>query len=168
MTDIQKRLLWLVLLIAALIIVSALSWQGQNGGGGLGYLKGGAYKAPPLPPPPYTQAVADKLAKSHGFQVLISYTDNGFEPANVTIKKGDTVRFTNNSTDKMNMKILSPGSVGDTQYPGAASCGGSALNSCDDIALQDFWEFTFTSVGSWTYQDSLHPDNKGTITVTAK
>ena len=48
-------------------------------------------------PPPMTALMTEVLEKSTGFQHLVSYTDHGFEPPVLKIKKGEVIRFTNNS-----------------------------------------------------------------------
>ena len=40
----------------------------------------------------------DTTPVDNTFAALITYSDNGYSPATVTIKKGETVRFVNNST----------------------------------------------------------------------
>ncbi|MBI4087968.1 hypothetical protein HY418_01125, partial [Candidatus Kaiserbacteria bacterium] len=69
----------------------------------------------PIPQPPLTDAVKQQLAASSGFQELVSYTKNGFEPSEFSIAKSDTVRFTNNSHD--DIWVAASGSAGSI-YPG--------------------------------------------------
>lgn len=115
------------------------------------------------PIPAYTAAVAAKVASSTGFQVLLSYTDRGFEPHAVQIKAGETVRFTNNSSGDL---WVAPGD-GAVVYPRhAGSCGSSALDSCGAIVPQDFWEFTFARAGAWEVVNNF--DKSKTVTVTVK
>jgi plastocyanin len=93
--------------------------------------------------------VAQALAASHGFQLLISYTDTGFQPASATIKKGQTIRFTNNSSGQL--QIVADGK---TPLPAASS----------EVSGQ-FWEFTFTDSGTWQYENTLNPKYSGMIRV---
>ncbi len=86
------------------------------------------------------------LSKTKGFQALISYTDRGFEPANIALKKGDTVRFINNSSGNLQVAIQS-------QVPSA------------QFAPQQFWEFTFDSTGSWNVTNQLDASKSATIRV---
>src|SRR3989344_7991115 len=46
----------------------------------------------PVPTP------ADYVTAQKGFQYLVSYSDDGFIPSVLTVKKGETHRFTNNSS----------------------------------------------------------------------
>jgi len=82
----------------------------------------------------------------------------------VTITKGQTVRFTNNSSH-----LLWIASIGDAQrplYPKVQNgCGSSRLDSCIPIASQDFWEFSFTQEGTWRYAGNLDKTRTGTVVV---
>jgi plastocyanin len=115
--------------------------------------------------PSLTPAVQAQLAASHGFQYLVSYTGRGFEPATLTIKKGETVRFTNNSDE--DLWVAATGASGKV-YPAASNneCGQSAFDSCVSISRGGFWEFTFTRTGTWSYQNNR--DTKMTAIITVK
>lgn len=113
--------------------------------------------------PPLTPAVEAQLAKSHGFQYLVSYTNNGFEPSNISIKKGETIRFTNNSSGDV---WIAATATGGALYPNVANgCGSSAFDSCHALKSGEFWEFTFESAGTWSYADNLHKDKTGVVHV---
>jgi plastocyanin len=116
------------------------------------------------PVPPLTPAEQAQLAASHGFQYLVSYTDGGFEPSTLTIKKGETVRFTNNSDE--DLWVAATGASG-TIYPAGSGneCGQSAFDSCVVLHHGDFWEFTFTQAGTWSYQNNRDTKMTGTIIV---
>jgi plastocyanin len=86
--------------------------------------------------------------------MFISYTNAGFEPASASIKKGDTVRFTNNSSHALWIASAPTGS--ETIYPGTSNCGGGAFDTCMPLNPGDFWEFTFTQSGAWGYQNNLN------------
>lgn len=117
-----------------------------------------------VPPPAYTPEVQQKLATGHGFQALISYTDTGFEPAEVTIHQGDTVRFTDNSSHPL--WVAATGDAAHPLYPREQNdCGSSHLDSCTPLSPQDFWEFTFTQAGDWYYADNLDKAHTGVVVV---
>ena len=98
---------------------------------------------------------------SRGFQVLVSYTDRGFEPSDTKVAKGDTIRFTNNSSG--NMWIAASGT---RLYPAATgSCGSRAFDTCKALKAGEYWEFTFNVAGGWTYQDNLHKEAQGVVKV---
>jgi plastocyanin len=115
------------------------------------------------PIPPYTEKIEAALAKSDGFEMFVSYTDRGFEPMSTTIKKGDTVRFTNNSSRKLWIAASSEGGV--KLYPGTSECGTSAFGTCEPLEPQEFWEFTFTEAGTWKYHNSLNKSDAATVRV---
>jgi plastocyanin len=118
-------------------------------------------------PPEYASTTRMKLEKSFGFQHLVSYTENGFEPTVITIKNGETVRFTNNSGEPL--WIAAVESDESLLYPAVQNgCGSSALDSCSLIATQDFWEFTFTHSGSWKFTNILNRAEGGTVLVKSK
>lgn len=85
----------------------------------------------------------------------ISYTNSCYDPANVTIKKNDTVKFTNNSTN--NMEPASNNHPSHTLY--------SEFDANNNIAPGGTYSFTFTKTGSWGYHDHSKPNCTGTITV---
>lgn len=107
-------------------------------------------------------AVADPA-----FDALIAYTDSGYSPATVTIKKGQTVRFVNNSS---NQETWPASAVHPTHgvYPEktAADCLGSAFDACRGLKSGEFWEFTFNQTGTWRFHDHLHASKTGSVVVT--
>lgn len=113
--------------------------------------------------PPYTDEVAAQLAASNGFQQLVSFTDNGFEPVSVQIKKGETIRFTNNSSGPM--WVAARGVEPARIYPGSGECGQSAFDMCKSIGRGEFWEFTFDAKGEWGFQNFEKPEEFGSIRV---
>ena len=113
--------------------------------------------------PVLTPEERTQLENSHGFQALVSYTDGGFEPAKLTIKKGETVRFTNNSSEDL---WVSAGSSSGAVYPGTGKeCGQSAFDSCRVLKPMHFWEFTFDIAGTWGYKNVSDTKMTGVIIV---
>ncbi|HVU75782.1 MAG TPA: hypothetical protein VHD38_03035 [Candidatus Paceibacterota bacterium] len=112
------------------------------------------------PPPPPSEQVVAQLQASKGFTALVSYTDKGFEPSHITVKKGETIRFVNNAPDA----LLWVGSTG-TPYPGKSACGASRLDTCKALKSGEFWEFTFDAAGSWNYQNNTKTADGGVIVV---
>jgi plastocyanin len=114
-------------------------------------------------PPPLSAEVIAMLAKSKGFQALVSYTERGFEPAVITLQKGDTVRFTNNSS--RGLWVAATG-VGGAVYPGTSEeCGQSSFDTCKLLQPGEFWEFTFDTTGTWSYQNNSDVRYTGTVTI---
>lgn len=82
------------------------------------------------PRPVFTPAIKEKLRVSAGFQALVAHTDSGFEPMQVNIVSGQTVRFTNNSS--MAFQLETDG----------------VRTSIDP---QDFYEHTYAAPGTYPY-----------------
>lgn len=98
--------------------------------------------------------------------VIITFSDTGYSPASVTIKKGETVRYVNNSS--MGTWPASANHPSHTIYPqkSASDCLGSSFDSCRDLKPGESWEFTFNEVGTWGYHDHSHAKFRGTVVVT--
>ncbi len=117
-----------------------------------------------IPQPPFTPEVRAMLAESSGFQFLVSFTDRGFEPASATIKKGETVRFTNNSST--DLWVASVGTADGAPYPGGSEeCGQSAFDTCKVLKPGEFWEFTFAQAGVWSYHNNRDTAVSGVVRV---
>ena len=72
-----------------------------------------------------------------------------YAPGDVTVATGDTITWTNSDT--------APHTV--------TSTSGSVLDS-PTMQQGDTWSFTFTLPGSYPYYCAIHPDMKGSVTVT--
>lgn len=88
--------------------------------------------------------------------VTIVRTNDGYEPKEVTIKKGDIVLFTNES----DMFHWPASDLHPTHgvYP--------EFDPLDTIAPGEEWKFQFDKVGVWKYHDHIRANKVGTITVT--
>ncbi len=160
--DSIKRELKLLALLIIVVFISYL-WSIVAGVPGRGAVPATQQPSTQAAPPPFTPAVAAQLKQSHGFQMFISYTDRGFQPSSATIKAGDTVRFTNNSS--RTLWIASAPSESHGIYPGTSDCGGSALDTCKALNPGDFWEFTFSQSGTWEYQNNLNKSDTAVMRV---
>lgn len=87
-------------------------------------------------------------------EVQVVLTSSGFDPESVTIEKGSAVRWVNDTEDK------------------------ATVNSDDHPTHKEFKELNlgefendstlvhiFTTLGTYTYHDHLHPTRKGTVIV---
>ncbi|MBX4186960.1 MAG: cupredoxin domain-containing protein [Candidatus Doudnabacteria bacterium] len=108
----------------------------------------------PNPEPPVTPPVTPPASTSA--MKVITYTSTGFSPATVTIKKGTTVNFVNNSSG--NVWPASDPHPSHTDYPG--------FDPRQAIPAGQSWAFTFDKVGTWGYHNHLNPAKRGSITVT--
>lgn len=85
----------------------------------------------------------------------VSIASMAFAQSSLTIKKGDSVQFTNN--DDVPHQVASDPHPIHTNLP---AINGAIMNK------GDMFEITFATVGTYTYHCHLHPNMKGTITVT--
>jgi len=98
---------------------------------------------------------------------IVTYTDSGYSPKEMTISKGDTVVFKNESS-----RTSWPASAvhpTHTVYPGSSiqKCGGSDIifDACRDLETGEEWSFTFNEAGSWGYHNHRRAFNTGKIIV---
>ena len=126
----HRYLLWLALLIVALALVAGLALFITPSS----FVQMAERVPPPAPTltPERTTAALDASV----FSALVSYTDQGFEPAQLTIAKGDTIRFVNNSTRTMTL------SLENASHPPA---GG--------LPPGEYWEYTFTQSGDAVFTE---------------
>jgi len=85
--------------------------------------------------------------------VVITYTDSGFLPSVVNIKKNGTVIFKNESGKPM--LIASAPHPAHTDYP--------ELNAKDIVNKGGSYSFTFTKTGKWGFHNHLSPNETGTV-----
>ncbi len=105
-------------------------------------------------------------AGDDNFDVLIAFTNKGFEPSTVTIRKGQTVRWVNTSDED----VWPASAVHPTHslYPqkSPTDCLGSDFDACRGLKPGESWEFTFDHVGEWRYHDHIHAYRTGSVVVT--
>ena len=101
--------------------------------------------------------------------VTITYTDEGYAPADVSISLGDTVTFVNESSrDMWPASNIHPTH---TVYPGSSiqKCNSEERNTifdaCEGLPAGELYAFTFSEAGAWKYHDHLRPREGGTISV---
>jgi len=87
-------------------------------------------------------APTDYVAAQTGFQYLVSYTNHGFAPHSLSVKRGETIRFTNNSAATLQLSL-----------PGSPT---------ESLAHAGYFEHTFDTAGTFNYSDGA---NVGTVTV---
>jgi len=93
----------------------------------------------------------------------VTYTDAGFSPRILTVKKGTTVSFKNTSSRPM--RVASDPHPTHDKYPTKGGCVGSTFDVCNTIAPSQSWSFTFDAVGTWGYHNHVNPREGGTIVV---
>ena len=99
----------------------------------------------------------------------VTYSLAGFSPANVTVKKGEAVMWTNIASEKMWVAVNEhPGHAG---YDGTSRkdhCVAGAPASFDQCVASDAgsqWSFTFNKAGTWKYHNHLNESFGGMVTV---
>ena len=88
-------------------------------------------------------------------KVVVNYTDSGFNPSSIEIKKGDTVQFVNKSSG--GMWVASGPHPTHTIYP--------EFDAKKRVPNGGIYEFTFTKVGQWSYHNHAGSEKSGTVIV---
>ena len=102
-------------------------------------------------------------------ETTIVYSDSGFFPKEVTVKKGSMVTFKNESLLKMwpasakhpTHEVYPGSSITKCNTPAASAI----FDACKGISRSESWSFTFNEAGSWAYHDHLKPTYFGKIIV---
>lgn len=99
----------------------------------------------------------------------VTYTNAGYSPAKLTIKKGQTVTWKNESSFLM----WTASAVHPTNkvYPGTdiSMCGergeAAMFDACKGISSGQEWSFKFNNAGTWKYHNHMKAAHSGTIIV---
>lgn len=97
----------------------------------------------------------------------VTYTEAGFSPASITVKKGESVTFVNEGDGRM--WVGADEHPTHTEYDGTSRsehCMGGASASFDQCGAGDSYTFTFTKVGTWGYHNHALANHTGTVVVT--
>ncbi|MDZ7726591.1 MAG: cupredoxin domain-containing protein [Candidatus Campbellbacteria bacterium] len=89
-------------------------------------------------------------------ETVITFTDNGFDPEEVTVSVGESVVWVNESSEGM----WPASNVHPTHeiY--------SEFDALGEIPPGEGWEFTFEEAGDWGFHDHLSPQFEGVVHVT--
>lgn len=94
-------------------------------------------------------------------EMSVSYTAKGFEPSDVRIAAGSTVRFTNTTDSALHIVA-----AGDAMYPKEGdACGKTSFDSCATLKKGETWTFTFTKQGNWMYWNEADQSATGVVRV---
>jgi plastocyanin len=107
-----------------------------------------------------TLSVPETLSEE---KAVVTYTDTGYAPATLQIKKGETVVFKNQSSQSMwTASAFHPTHM---VYPTTSGCLGSTFDACKGVQSNENWSFKFNISGTWKYHNHLSPGDIGTIIV---
>lgn len=100
--------------------------------------------------------------KAKEYTIIIN-SDSGYSPSTITVKKGETVTWKNESAQETwPASAMHPTHA---VYPIKGGCIGSTFDACKGFKKGESWSFTFDAVGTWKYHDHLNPSHFGTIIV---
>lgn len=105
---------------------------------------------------PTTSATYNPTGNTVRSKISVTYGDNGFAPATLTVKAGTTVVFTNQSGKGMWM--VSGGFSNSPQLPD--------FNEGKSISRGGTYEYTFSKVGTWKYLNKMNLNDTGVVIVT--
>jgi len=97
-------------------------------------------------PAPTSQEQAQPAQTTSANTTAVSIVNFSFNPATITVNKGDTVVWTNN--DSVNHQIAGDGGL-----------GGPVMNKGQT------YSFTFNTAGTFNYHCAIHPSMKGIVVV---
>ena len=104
-------------------------------------------------------------------ETVVTYTEDGFSPATITVKVGDTIRFANDSTSAM--WVAADEHPTHTSYDGTSTkehcVDGASTNGAFDMCHRGdpgaTWTYTFTKAGSFDYHNHARASHGGTVVV---
>lgn len=123
----------------ALVIVAGIIWYA-----------GARKKSEVSPAPAGTSSQNEQPAAA-----VIEYTDSGFSPQSVTIKVGETVKFTNASSGSM--WVASAPHPVHTDYP--------EFDAKKTYVKGESFSFAFEKAGTWKFHNHMDPTKFGSIVV---
>lgn len=153
----MKNFIW-ALVIVIILGGGYLLWQGSIGTSGTPTAT--STSPAPAPTPAPTPSGAPMSA-------AVTYSTSGFNPSEVTVKKGGAVTWMNSGSGQM--WIASAQHPSHTVYAGTSreehcpDAFGMAFDQCKS-GTGDY-SFTFQKVGTWNYHDHLSPQKFGKVIV---
>ena len=115
-------------------------------------------------PAPGHEGVDEMIVVGDGKNV-VTYTDGGFSPKEITIKKGESVTFMNESDGEM--WTASAQHPTHKNYPTKSDndCFGSSFDQCESTESGTEWTFIFDAEGEHTYHNHMKSNHFGKIIV---
>lgn len=102
------------------------------------------------------------------YTATVVYTGTRFVPDEVVIIEGGTIRFYNQSTEKM--WIASDNHPTHDRYPvkSETSCSGNSFDACASVSNGGAWTFAFTETGTWGFHNHVRAQDGGDVVVMTK
>lgn len=112
---------------------------------------------------------APKITRSNAQTLVVKISIDAFTPADLSIHKGDTIRFLNSDVAphwpaSKNYPTHAQYEVGDVDKCDVAPAG-VLFDSCKGLFPGEYFDFTFEEVGTWNYFDNIGSSQTGSITV---
>lgn len=102
-------------------------------------------------------------------ETIVYYTNSGYSPRELTINRGDTVIFKNQSSNSMwTASDIHPSH---TLYDGTslsqhcANLTATTFDECGSAQPGQEWSFIFSKAGTWGYHNHVNPGYTGEIIV---
>lgn len=99
----------------------------------------------------------------------VTYTDAGYSPKEITINKGDTVVFKNQSSLGMwTASALHPSHVvysGTSVDEHCPDTTNTSFDECKSDQPGSSWSFTFNKAGTWRYHNHVKSNHSGSVIV---
>lgn len=103
---------------------------------------------------PVTTATQSLPTMTKGGAYIVSYTNDGFVPKNLTIKVGKSVHFVNNSSKAMSITTTTTQNQIQSEF-----------NQGKTVGQGGSYDFTFLATGSWVYMNRNAKTDFATIIV---
>ena len=181
----KKQYLWIGLAVAIVILGGGMWWATKSTPAVAPVSNPQANSAPvtpvPIPTTPTnatsTPAVAPITpvpipttgAGAQPTQYVVTYSGNGFSPNALTVPKGATVVFKNESSKGMwPASAMHPTHIvysGTSLSEHCPDPQNTAFDACTSIPVGRQWSFRFDKTGTWGYHDHLNPSYFGKIVV---
>lgn len=122
-----------------------------------------------------TSSAAEGTSLPQPAAVTVTYTDSGFSPKSITITRGQTVTWVNQSAGKM--WVASAVHPSHAVYDGttlAEHCSSGAPKSattfdeCTAVDAGQSFSFTFAKAGTWKYHNHVDAGDAGSVVVTTE
>ncbi|HUQ30265.1 MAG TPA: hypothetical protein VM103_01970 [Candidatus Paceibacterota bacterium] len=101
-------------------------------------------------------------------EIVVKYTEHGFDPQTITVAVGTTVAWVD--TSGRPMWVGSDPHPTHTDLPGFDQL--RVINRANFLFVRtayahgnDVYEYTFTKVGAWKYHNHINPSDRGTVIV---